>query len=83
MGEGQNLRRSSKVLTKSSHLRFLCLLCWFALLRLVVMASVGARVEGHLGFNKKSIGSGSEESGMPFGTSSWFTQMLCLNIQHP
>ena len=37
----------------------------------VAMASMGARVGGHMGFMKNFGGSRLEELGMPSGTSGW------------
>ena len=36
----------------------------------VVVASVDAGADGHLGFTNNSGGRGSEELGIPYGTSS-------------
>ena len=49
----------------------------------VAIASMAVGAGGHLGFINNSRGSGSEESGIPSGTSGWSPQMLCLNTQHP
>ena len=38
---------------------------------------------GHPKFIKNSRGSRSAKSGIPFGTSGSYPQMLCLNTQHP
>ena len=48
----------------------------------IVMFLVVIGTGEHLGLTKNSGGNGSEESGIPFGTSGWSPQMLCLKTQH-